>query len=79
MYFKFFYFPWVGRLDFRRLPGPVCDPPRRERERERLFRGMSVGSFSEQWLVIEPIGWAPRMNPSVPFVPFPFGHKSVLF
>ena len=25
------------------------------------------------------LGWAPRMNPSVPFVPFPFGHKSVLF
>ena len=26
------------RLDFRRLPGPVFDPP--------LFRGMSAGSFS---------------------------------
>ena len=22
------------------------------------------------------LGWAPRMNPSVPFAPFPFGHKS---
>ena len=30
-----------SRLDFRRLPGPVFDPPRRE-----LFRGMSAGSFS---------------------------------
>ena len=30
------------RLDFRRLPGPVFDPPRRE----TLFRGMSAGSFS---------------------------------
>ena len=29
------------RLDFRRLPGPVFDPPRRE-----AFGGMSVGSFS---------------------------------
>ena len=30
-----------ARLDFRRLPGPVFDPPRKE-----LFRGMSAGSFS---------------------------------
>ena len=37
------------RLDFRRLPGPVFDSPRRERreEREELFRGMSAGSFSQ--------------------------------
>ena len=28
------------RLDFRRLPGPVFDPPRRDE------CGMSVGSFS---------------------------------
>ena len=30
-----------SRLDFRRLPGPVFDPPRKE-----LFWGMSAGSFS---------------------------------
>ena len=29
--------------------------------------------------IFSSLGWVPRMNPSVPFVPFPFGHKSVLF
>ena len=46
--FKLFGSQFAIRLDFRRLPGPVFDPPRRERERVRreLFRGMSAGSFS---------------------------------
>ena len=36
-----FIFQLEIRLDFRRLPSPVFDPPRKE-----LFRGMSAGSFS---------------------------------
>ena len=27
---KLFHSPYCHRLDFRRLPGPVFDPPRRE-------------------------------------------------
>ena len=39
------------RLDFRRLPGPVFDPPRRE---TGSFGGWVRAHFPEQRLVIEP-------------------------
>ena len=40
----------VDRLDFRRLQGPVCDPPRRE-----SFRGDECGLiFPNSGWVIEP-------------------------
>ena len=43
------------RLDFRRLPGPVFDPPRRE----TLSGGWVRAHFPEQRLVIEPKGDPP--------------------